>query len=317
MVKRTVEISGESSPEPVRLNVEHDQLVITRGKTETGRVPIEDVGYLILDQKALSLTHSVLTRILHHGGVVLVCDDTHTPAGLMISMHDNDLTARRMRQQVEMSQPRRKRLWQQIVRHKVIGQALNLPDDHAERRRLIAMAQDVKSGDTSNIEGQAARFYWPALLGVDFRRDPDGLPPNGLLNYGYMVLRAACARAIVAAGLHPVFSLQHVHRNNTFALADDLVELFRPRVDRAVKMLVDQGTTEIGRDAKRALLGLLGEPIVVGGAAGPMMVQLGRVVTSLVECVEGSRTTLELPGQTLKGINLLPEKFDDEPENDE
>jgi CRISPR-associated protein Cas1 len=313
MVKRTVEISTG----PTYLHVERDQLVIVRDKREVGRVPIEDLGFLIVDEKAVTYTHSVFTRILHHGGIVVLCDDSHTPAGLMLSMHDNDLTARRMRRQAAMSLPRRKRLWQQIVRHKVVGQALNLPADHPARARLLAMAGEVKSGDTSNIEGQAARFYFPALFGDGFRRDPDGPPPNPLLNYGYMVFRAACARALVAGGLHPVFSLQHAHRNNTFALADDLVEIFRPTVDRTVKALLDKGAPLINRDSKQDLLSLLAEPIYVGGAAGPLMVQLSRIVASLVECVEGRADRLDLPEQPTKGVQLLPARFKRRPEDEE
>src|SRR5262245_58637496 len=147
MVKRTIEISDDlpSASGATRLNVELEQLVITRDRAEVGRVPIEDIGFLILDTQALSLTHSVMSRILHHGGVVLVCDDTHTPKGLLLSMHGNDLTARRIRTQAAMSVPRRKRLWQQIVRHKLIGQALNLPEGHPVRKRLLAMAAEVTS----------------------------------------------------------------------------------------------------------------------------------------------------------------------------
>lgn len=321
MVKRTIEISDDVAPgraptDATRLRVEHDQLISKRGDRETGRAPLEDVGYLILDTGALSLTHAVMARLIRHGGTMILCDESHTPVAQLLSMHDNDLTARRLRAQAAMKLPLRKRLWQQIVKHKVTGQALNLPEGHRERKRLLAMAREVQSGDKGNIEGQAARFYWPALLGESFRRDPDGEPPNNLLNYGYMVMRAACARAIVAGGLHPVFALQHSHRNNTFALADDLVELFRPRVDRAVKTLIARGVSAIDRDAKKVLLSLLGEPIIVGGNAGPMMVQLARIVASLVDCIDGTRTTLELPEQALQGVQLLPGRFK-EPSGDE
>lgn len=314
MVTRTVEISDEATAhtgpaQATRLRVEHDQILIKRGDREVGRVPLEDLGFLLLDTGALSLTHAVMVRLIHHGGTMILCDDSHTPVAQLLPMSGNDLTARRLRAQAAMKLPLRKRLWRQIVRHKVTGQALNLPEDHQDRKRLIAMAREVRSGDKGNIEGQAARFYWPALLGERFRRDPDGEPPNNLLNYGYMVMRAACARAIVAAGLHPVFALNHSHRANTFALADDLLELFRPRVDRAVKSLVRRGISAIGRDSKKVLLSLLGEPIVVGGNAGPMMVQLARVVTSLVDCIEGRRDDLELPAQAIQGVQVLPGRF--------
>lgn len=305
MVTRTIEISTG----PTYLSVEHDQLVIARDRQVAGTVPIEDIGLLLIDQQAVTLTQSVLMRVLHHGGVVVVCDDAHLPAGLLLPMHGNDLTARRMRAQVDLSLPRRKRLWQQIVRHKINGQALNLPSDHPDRARLLAMARRVASGDRGNLEGQAARFYWPALLGADFRRDPDDAPPNNLLNYGYMVLRAACARAIVAAGLHPVFSLQHAHRANTFALADDLVELFRPMVDAEARDLHRAGVRGLDRPAKQRLLGLLSAPIVVADEAGPLMVQLARILASLVRCIEGSADRLDLPAQTLQGAQLLPARF--------
>ncbi len=313
MVKRTIEISPLPDAGSAYLHVEHDQLVILRDRAEVGRIPIEDIGYLILDDKALALSHSVLTRVIHHGGVIIVCDDSHTPAGLLLSMHDNDLTARRLRAQAAMALPRRKRLWQQVVRHKVTGQALNLPENHPQRARLLGMAAEVKSGDAGNIEGQAARFYFPAMFGEEFRRDPDGEPPNGMLNYGYMIFRSACARAIVAAGLHPVFSLQHSHRNNTFALADDLVEIFRPRVDREVRKLWEREVGFIDKQSKRAILELLGEPIVIGGQAGPLMVQLARICASLVECIEGTASGLQLPEQPIKGLQLLPSRFKSDP----
>lgn len=317
MVKRTIDLSPDSAAGPARLRVEHDQLVIIRDQTEVGRVPIEDIGYLILNDPAISLTHGVLTRISHYGGVVLVCNAAHTPEAILLPLEGNELTARRLRAQAALSLPKRKRLWQQIVRHKVIGQALNLPESHPHHARLLGMAARVQSGDKTHIEGQAARFYWPALLGEGFRRDPDGPPPNNLLNYGYAVFRAACARAIVAAGLHPVFSLQHSHRNNTFALADDLLELFRPHVDRTVQRLWRDGVQSVDKPAKQKILGLLAEPLVLAGQAGPLMVQLARITASLVDCIEGRRTRMEMPEQTVKGLRLLPNRYAHRPDDPE
>ncbi len=291
MIKRTIEISDG----PTFLNVENDQLVLTRRKEEIGRVPCEDVGLLIVDNPATTYTHAVFTRLLGSGAGIVLCGPDHLPAGLMVPMSDNDLTARRMRIQAAAPRPLRKRLWKQIVRRKVKLQAMNLPAEHPTRGLLLSMSREVKSGDATNIEGQAARFYWPALMGENFRRDPDGLPPNNLLNYGYIILRSAVARAIVAAGLHPVFSLQHSHRNNPFALADDLMEPLRPMVDRAVLQLLAQGTEDIGRPAKIALLQLLTREVTVGETSGPLMVQLQRVAVSLLHCCQGKRKALLLP----------------------
>jgi CRISP-associated protein Cas1 len=202
--------------------------------------------------------------------------------------------------------PLRKRLWKQIVRHKVRLQAGNLDPEHSVRRRLVAMADEIKSGDRSNIEGQAARFYWPALLGPDFRRDPDGLPPNNLLNYGYMVMRAAVGRALVAAGLHPALSLKHAHRNNAFALADDLVEVLRPMVDAAVVALMRAGGGFIDRESKQKLLGLLAEEVAVGDVRGPLMVQLHRVAVSLLRCYECEQKQLDLPEYPVRSSQSDP-----------
>jgi CRISPR-associated protein Cas1 len=210
-------------------------------------------------------------------------------------MENNDLHTERLRVQVAAGIPLRKQLWRQIVIHKIKGQAGNLPADHPMHRRLLALADDVKSGDTTNCEGVAARFYWPALMGEQFRRDPDGAWPNSLLNYGYMVFRAAVARAIVAAGLHPALGLYHANRNNPFVLADDLVEVFRPRVDRAVVEQMKAGRSAIDKEAKQGILSLLVEPIVVGGQSGPLMVGLHRVAASLVRCLQGLDKRLELP----------------------
>jgi len=291
MIKRTIDISTG----PTYLSVENDQLVISRQRWEIGRVPCEDVGVLMVDHLATTFTHSVFLRLIERGAVVVLCAANHLPAGMLLPMQNNELTARRMRLQASAPLPLRKRLWRQIVRHKVRLQAGNLAPDHPAHRRLLAMADEVKSGDRSNIEGQAARFYWPALMGEDFRRDPDGLPPNNLLNYGYMVMRAAVARALVAAGLHPAFSLQHAHRNNAFALADDMVEVLRPRVDRTVFQIMRAGGGFIDRDSKAPLLGLLAEDVTVGQERGPLMVQLHRMAISLLRCYEGQAKRLELP----------------------
>ena len=159
----------------------------------------------------------------------------------------------------------------------------------------MTMREDVRSGDPTNCEGQAARCYWTALLGDDFRRDREGLPPNGVLNYGYSVMRAAIARAICGAGLHPALGLHHHNRNNAFCLADDLVEVLRPRVDAVVIRLLAEGGGVVDKPAKKALLELLAEEVTVGGQSGPLMVGLHRMVSSLVRCYAGEQKELDLP----------------------
>ena len=291
MIKRTLDISQG----PSFLCVENDQLVLSRRKVEIGRFPIEDIGVLLIDHPAVTYTHSVFTRLGHHGAAVVLCGANHLPASVVLPMEDNDLTARRLHVQAAAPLPLRKRLWKQIIRKKVRLQAANLPPGHPSHGRLMALADEVRSGDPANIEGQAARLYWPALLGKEFRRDPEGLPPNGLLNYGYMVMRAAVARALVAAGLHPVFALHHRNRNNAFALADDLVEVLRPRIDRAVVGLLPEGGGMVDKAAKTAILSILAEEVKLGDQKGPLMVQLHRLAGSLMRCYEGQAKRLDFP----------------------
>ncbi len=170
-----------------------------------------------------------------------------------------------------------------------------LDEREIARRKLVGLAAEVRSGDTRNAEGQAARFYWPALMGEDFRRERYGAWPNGLLNYGYTVMRAAVARALVGAGLHPAFGLHHHNRGNAFCLADDLVEPLRPVVDAAVLRLLKRGTVEVCPETKRAILELLVIEATVGELSGPLMVGLHRMAASLWQCYAGERTSIELP----------------------
>jgi CRISPR-associated protein Cas1 len=291
MIKRTIDISDG----PTFLNIENDQLVLTREKQKIASIPCEDIGVLLIDNRATTYTHSAMTRVLDRGAAIIFCGENHLPVGILLPVENNDLHTERLRAQVGAGLPVRKRLWAQIVAHKIRGQAMSLPENEPVRRRMLVMAGEVKSGDTTNCEGVAARFYWPALMGPEFRRDPDGLWPNQLLNYGYMVFRAAVARAIVAGGLHPAIGLYHSNRNNAFVLADDLVEIFRPRVDRAVVECIKAGTAEIDKEAKRAILSLLSEPITVAGQSGPLMVGLHRIVASLVRCLQGSDAKIDLP----------------------
>jgi CRISPR-associated protein Cas1 len=291
MIKRTIDVSNG----PSYLSLENDQMVITRQKQEVGRAPCEDVGVLLVDHPAVTLTQGLIARLMHYGGAVIVCGPNHVPAGVMVPMTANELTGRRIRLQARAKLPLRKRLWKQVVRRKIALQAQNLPSDDPALRELKELCREVKSGDRTNAEGRAAAAYFPVMFGEAFRRDPEGEPPNGLLNYGYMVMRAAVARAIVAAGLHPAMSLQHYHRNNAFALADDLVEPLRPLVDAAVRRVLERGGGFVDQEAKREILSLLTVEVRVGEQKGPLMVQLQRVVTSLVHCYEGKADRLELP----------------------
>lgn len=312
MIKRTIDISDG----PTHLRIENDQLLLERAEGTVASIPAEDIGVLLIDHPATTYTHSALTRLLDHGAVVVLCGPKHLPVGILLSTADNLITPARLRTQAAAPLPLRKRLWKQIVTEKIRLQAANLEHDPAAKKRLLSFADNVRSGDTSNTEGVAARFYWQSVFPQPFRRDPDGLPPNDLLNYGYTIFRAAIARALVAAGLHPAFGLHHHNRNNNFALADDLVEVFRARVDATVRDLIRAGVTGIDRDAKRQILGLLTLRITVAGQDGPLMVQLHRMATSLVRCYDGQAKQLDLPSFSIQSSQTEPlfPQSDDLPE---
>jgi CRISPR-associated protein Cas1 len=225
-----------------------------------------------------------------------VCGRDHLPAAVLLPLADHSQVVWRVAEQVAVSKPLRKQLWKQLVRAKVRAQATNLPSDCPARMKLLELAKRVRSGDPENIEAQAARVYWQHwLLGVPFRRDVDARGVNSLLNYGYAVIRAAVARALVAAGLLPALGLFHSNRSNAFCLADDLMEPLRPLVDRRVRSLQRQGHEELGPEAKAGLLTLLADPVRMGHERGPLMVNLHRMVASLVKCYQGEADRLEIP----------------------
>jgi CRISPR-associated protein Cas1 len=258
-------------------------------------VPVEDIGVLILDSMTCSYTHAVLASVLEAGAVVIPCGAKHLPAGIFLPQN-NTLQTQRLALQAAAALPLRKSLWKQVVQAKIANQSAALPEGNPARGKLKALIPQVRSGDPSNVEAQAAKVYWRALFEDEsFRRDPEGDGANALLNYGYMVLRASVARAICGAGLHPSFGLHHKNRSDTFCLADDLVEPFRPLADVKAKSLAAAGRTEIDKETKTELLGLLTGEIEVGGQKGPLLVALDRLAASLVRCYAGQQKKLDLP----------------------
>ena len=290
MIKRTIEISGKGND----LSIDLGSLVIRKDGEPLGRIPLEDIGLLILDAPTTTYTHSVITEVLAAGAVIIPCGRDHHPRGLFLPQ-DNCLQTQRLAAQVAAPLPLKKSLWKQVVQAKVRNQAGALPEDAPERGLLGALVARVRSGDPTNVEAHAARVYWPAMFGKDFRRLPEGPPPNALLNYGYMVLRSCVARAVCGAGLHPSLGLHHHNRSNAFCLADDLLEPLRPLVDVRVRTLAQGGVIEINRESKMHLLSVLAETVRTGGEKGPLMVALERVASSLVRCYAREQKNLDLP----------------------
>ncbi|MBI1338354.1 MAG: type II CRISPR-associated endonuclease Cas1 [Phycisphaera sp.] len=300
MIKRTIEISRQ----PVLLSARLDQLIVQpydEPKDAARSIPCEDIGYVIVDEPRCSFTQGAAEALLRHGALLVICGRDHLPAGVLLPLSANVEQVHRLQEQIAVKKPTLKRLWQQIVRAKIANQALNILKDSPARRKLTVLGREVKSGDTANTEAQAARVYWAALRATrkpmsNFKRNPEGTDiANILLNYGYAVARAAVARALVSAGLHPALGIHHHNRANAFCLADDLVEPIRPMVDRRALHLLDSGTRTIDQPAKAHLLHVLSDTVTVGDQTGPLMVGLHRVTASLTRCYQNQDAALELP----------------------
>jgi CRISPR-associated protein Cas1 len=265
------------------------------------RIPASEVAVLILEHRDVTVSLSAMGAIVDAGGVVLVCDQRHMPTAMMVPLGSHSIAAALLRTQLDVNRPTQKRLWQQIIRAKITSQARTLPAEHPTAKHLLAMVQNVRSGDADNREAVAARRYWQALypsgvLPGPFRRQPrGGAAPNPMLDYGYALLRAALARAIVSAGLAPAIGLKHHNRSNTFALADDLIEPLRPLIDGIVRRAVIDGRYELVPDTKRDLLEVLHMPLVIDKQTGPMLAVLPRYIASLVRCMKGEATDLTVP----------------------
>lgn len=292
LIKRTLEISRE----PAHLSVRLEQLTLSRDGKPFASVPCEEIGVVLVDHPQTTYSHAALAELAASQAVLVVCGRDHLPAAVLLPLADHTQIVWRLADQLAVTKPVRKRLWQQLVQAKIRAQAGNLPAGTPPHLKLLALAREVASGDTKNVEAQAARLYWQHYLGQEtFRRDVDGSGLNGLLNYGYAVLRAALARAIVAAGLHPALGLFHSNRANSFCLADDLVEPLRPLVDARARELWKQGYSELTQEAKARLLEILAEPVDLEGESGPLMTSLHRLVASLVRCYQGEGKTLLIP----------------------
>jgi len=283
---------------PSRLSLADGQIVIAQEEGEV-RLPLEDIACIVLDTPQATVTSALLAACMDAGVAVMVTDSAHRPSGLLLPFHRHHRQAGVAQVQAGVSEPLRKRLWQAVVRAKIGNQAAVL--DSVGRQGaagLRAMARQVDSGDTRNVEARAAREYW-ASLWEGFRRDNDGDRRNALLNYGYAVARAAVARALVAAGFLPAFGLGHASAANAFNLADDMVEPFRPFVDRLAWTVAGEGAggpQPITLEERRAMAGVVTAEARIGGDAMTLLVAAEAVAASLFRAMEGgSAALLALP----------------------
>lgn len=300
MIKKTLFFGN-----PAYLSVKNSQLVVKRTDSETQQdvvrtVPIEDIGVVVLEDRQITITNVALDALLQNNCAVITCDEKHMPAGMLLPLEGNTIQSERFANQIDASLPLKKQLWQQTVQAKIRNQASVLKRlSGVEVGCMLAWANDVKSGDSDNLEGRAAAYYWknifPSLPG--FTRDREGEMPNNLLNYGYAIVRAVIARALVASGLLPTLGIHHHNRYNAYCLADDIMEPYRPYVDELVVNImrsdIDYG--ELTPELKKQLLGLPVTEVLIGGQRSPLMVAASQTTASLCKCYSGELRKMAYP----------------------
>ncbi len=300
MLKRTIAIQT-----PCHLKCVNNQLVLNYKHVKgmetvpDKTVPLEDVGLIVLEHHQISLTHYLLDKCMFYNIALVCCNETHHPTGMLLNLDGHTIQSEKFKYQVNATEPLKKQLWQQIIIQKIKNQATVLKTFEVTNKTLLHYANEVKSGDTSNTEGSAAVYYWQYLFppAWNFYRKRDGLPPNNLLNYGYAIIRAITARAIVGAGLMPTLGVFHRNRYNAYCLADDLMEPYRPYVDNVVRQIIDRTSVihELSQDIKVQLLKIPQQDVHIDGEISPLLNAIQRSAYSLAKCYEGTQRKLLLP----------------------
>ena len=308
MIKKTLCFSN-----PAYLSLRDAQLVIKLPEVEKAENltdefkksvevtrPIEDLGVVVLDHKQITITQGALEAMLENNCAVITCDSSHMPVGLLLPLVGNTTQNERFRDQLDASLPLRKQLWQQTIQQKIRNQAAVLREyTNAETKCMQVWANDVRSGDPDNYEARAAVYYWKNLFGhiPDFIREREGVAPNNLLNYGYAILRAVVARSLVASGLLPTLGIHHHNKYNAYCLADDIMEPYRPYVDRLVYEITEQYGVdiELSKDIKAELLSIPTIDIAIGGKRSPLMVGVAQTTASLYKCFSGELRKIAYP----------------------
>ena len=310
MIKRTLYFGN-----PSYLSLRNSQLVLRLPEVEkndtlpehykkevSASIPVEDIGIIVLDHKQITITQALMEALLENNAALITCDSTHHPTGLMLPLCGNTIQNERFRAQLDASEPLKKQLWQQTVSQKIKNQAAMFSSKKMDDSYLVPLQRKVKSGDPDNCEGTAAAHYWgnlfnqlPAVGG--FKRYREGPAPNNYLNYGYALLRATMARSIVGAGLLPTLGIFHHNRYNAYCLADDLMEPYRPYVDKVVYGIIEEkGIREdLPKEIKALLLQIPAMDVLIDGEKSPLMNATQRTAVSLVKCFSGEQRKLLHP----------------------
>jgi CRISPR-associated protein Cas1 len=296
-------------------------MIVSEQKQEVGRIPLDDIAAVIVHAHGVTWSTSLAVALAERGAPLVLCGPNHQPVGVFLPLDGHHGQNARIRSQWDAGRPLAKQLWSRVVTAKIRWQAAVLEATGRERAALDMMLRRVRSGDPENVEAQAARRYWPLLLGTTFRRDREAPDINSLLNYGYTVMRSLVARSVVAAGLHPSIGIHHANRGNAFALADDLVEPFRPLVDLLALKLSEKGHDAVGPQVKRAFAGLTALDLPGPEGITTVTVAAQKLAQSLARSFEtGDAAALILPTPpgaielASLGLPLPDDEADERPE---
>ena len=308
MIKRTLCFSN-----PIYLSLRNAQLVLHIPEVENNKtlpeaikkeaertIPIEDIGVVVLDNRRITITSGAMEALLENNCAVITCNQKSMPVGLLLPLCGNTTQNERFRSQLEASLPLRKQLWQQTIKQKILNQEHVLRINTAQETKCMHVwSNDVRSGDSDNLEARAAAYYWRNVFTTypNFVRDREGTPPNNLLNYGYAILRAIIARALVGSGLLPTLGIHHHNRYNAYCLADDIMEPYRPYVDQLVLDIIQCNLeiSDITRDLKMQLLGIPMLDVVINGKRSPLMIAAQQTTASLARCFAGESKRISYP----------------------
>ena len=303
MIKRTLYFGN-----PAYLKTKDEQLIIvlpteiTNGQPlpeETKTVPIEDIGVLIVDHQQITISQALIAKLLDNNVAFITCDNRHHPTGLLLNLDGHSLQSAKFQAQIEATVPLKKQLWQQTVSCKINNQAALLENIRVPAKNMRNWANEVKSGDAENHEAVAAAYYWKNIFPdfLAFRREREGPPPNNLLNYGYSILRAVVARCIVASGMLPTLGIFHKNQYNAYCLADDIMEPYRPFVDKVVVNIVNLNGKflELTPSMKKDLLNIPALDVIINNEKSPLMVAVQKTTASLSKCFEGTQRKILYP----------------------
>lgn len=290
MLKKSILIEKKS-----KVTTKNLQLLIKNENREAS-IPIEDIGFIVIDNPEVYISITALNLLIQNNASVIICNSTHLPNGMFLNLNSHHTQQEIFRYQMEASVPLKKQLWQQTIIEKINNQGILLKNITKTNNKFEFLASKVLSGDTSNMEAVAANFYWKSFFEIDFKRERFGNYPNNFLNYGYAILRAATARALSGSGMLNTLGIHHKNKYNAFALADDIMEPFRPIVDEAVYSIMQHyDEQELNTEIKSILLQILTRTVYFKKEKSPLMVALQKTASSLQQCYSGKRKKIKYP----------------------